>query len=122
MMENNVIKQKRTGMLNLILFISILTIGLYFYIKSSNEEKRILNEGIEITAKVIEHYKSTNIRGDYIWKSDAIYKVENVIYNYRIEAKVPVGTEFKLKYLPGSPKRAILVNPDEFKGYPKTYR
>lgn len=121
-MKYNFANQKRTGILNFILFFFLLTIGLYFYLKSSNEEKRILNEGTEITAEVVNSYKSTNIRGDYIWKSDAKYKVDNVMYNYRIEAGVPIGTKFKLKYLPGNPKRAILVNPDEFKEYLKTYR
>ena len=104
------------------MFILFLSIGSYFYFGTANKEKRILNEGIEVTAKVYRHYKSTNIRGGRIWRSEAVYIIDGMEYNYIIEAKVPVKTSFILKYLPEMPEDPLLINPDEFKEYPRSYK
>ena len=104
------------------MFVLFLSVGSYFYFGTANKEKRILNEGIEVTANVYRHYKSTNIRGGRIWRSEATYVIDKKSYNYVIEAKVPVGKSFILKYLPEIPDDPVKINPDEFKKYPRSYK
>ena len=104
------------------MFVLFLSVGSFFYFSTANKEKRILNEGIEVTAIVYRNYKSTNVRGGRIWKSEATYIIDKKKYNYVIEAKVPVGKSFILKYLPEIQEDPLLINPDEFKEYPISYK
>ena len=113
---------KKRGLWSIIMFLLLLSVGSYFYFGSVNKEKRILIEGIEVTAIVYKHYKSTSFRGDKIWISLATYIIDKKEYNYVIEAKVPVGKSFILKYLPEIPENPLLINPDEFKEYPRSYK
>ena len=113
--------KRRKGWTSVILFLIVLSIGLFFFFKTDSKEKRILNEGKEITATVDRYFKSTNIRGGKIWRSVALYNIDKKTYHYNIEAKVPIGKTFRLRYLPENPELVVLINPDEFKNYPKSY-
>ena len=50
-----------------------------------------------------------------------MYNIDKKTYHYNIEAKVPIGKTFRLRYLPENPEQIVLINPYEFKNYPKSY-
>lgn len=112
----------KDGWMSLIIFILLLIIGLFFFFKSYNKEKNILNDGIQVTATVYRHFKGTNVRGGKIWISEAVYVVEEKKYKFIIEAKLPIGKTIKLKYFAENPGYAVLIDHDELKNYPKTWK
>jgi hypothetical protein len=90
-------------------------------IRGLKEEREISQNGIETEAVVFFCGKmhSPPRSASKGWVSKAVYYVERTTYTYIVDGKLPVGTKFKVKYLPQNPKKAMLADENELDKYPK---
>ncbi len=109
------IKQHRS----IILFLIILLVAVCVFFHSFYIEQKIRKMKCEAVATVFFSNRETHYRGGSVWRSRGIYYVEGVGYTYTIEAVIPIGTKFKIYYLPSNPRKSVLANPHEFDNYPK---
>ena len=111
----------REGKFKLILFLIVFSTALFFFFRTHNKVKKLYREGIDAIAVVFEHAQiySPPRSAAKTWASIAVYYVDDHPYIFTVEAIVPIGTEFKVCYLPPDPDYALLSNPDQFKDFPK---
>mgnify|MGYP000917347736 CR=1 FL=1 len=100
----------------LILF---LLIGAFAFFYSGYIENKIKKMKVEAIATIYYSDKESYYRGGNVWRSRGIYYVNGRGYNYTIEAVIPIGTKFKVYYLPSNPQKSLLANPREFDNYPE---
>lgn len=73
---------------------------------------------IEATATIFYSKKEPSRSGE-VWRSRGVYYVNNIAYTHIIEAVIPIGTKFKVYYLPSNPQKSLLANPHEFDNFPE---
>lgn len=103
---------------SVILFIIGLLIAASAFFHSLYIEDKIKKMKAEATATVFYSDQETH-RGGNVWRSRGVFYVNGKGYTYTIEdVVVPLGTRFKVYYLPSNPNKSLLANPNEFDHYP----
>lgn len=104
-----------------ILFVGFFLYFVFFTFHGFHQEKKIKENGIEIEATVFRCEKISwpPVRSGRRWISKAYYQVEGVTNPYSVEAVLPIGMKFKIKYLPNNPHQALLSDEHQFDNYPK---
>ena len=106
-----------------VFLIALLGLLIYIFVDTSSVERYIKDKGVEVSVTIsmckIERVGSgRNARN--AWCSSGYYYVNGKEYRFGIEAVIPIGTKFMIKYDPRKPERSRLVNPHEFDSFPKT--
>ncbi len=98
-----------------VVFILLMFVFAFFH--TGYIENKIKNMKVEATATIFYCGKELS-RSARVWRSRGVYYVNGKGYTFTIEAVIPIGTKFKVYYLPSNPRKAVLANPHQFDNYP----